>query len=94
MAFNPAAFRPAAPGTFGNAGRNIVRGAGFQSIDLSLFKHIPFTEKVHGQFRAEFVNSLNQVNFQGPVTNLASTPGLFVAAAQPRIVQLGFKLVF
>lgn len=94
LAFNPAAFRAPAPGTFGTAGRNIIRGDGFQSVDLSLFKNIPVTERIQGQFRAEFVNSFNHVNFQGPATNLTSTPGLFVAAAQPRIVQLGFKLSF
>src|SRR5690606_27774361 len=38
LAFNPAAFEAPLLGTFGNAGRNIVRGDGFQSFDLSIFK--------------------------------------------------------
>ena len=94
LAFNPAAFRIPALGTFGNAGRNIVRGDGFHSVDLSLFKNFAFTERWKLQFRAEAVNSFNHVNYQGPVVNLNTTPGAFVAAAPPRIIQFGLKLSF
>jgi hypothetical protein len=94
LAFNPAAFRIPAPGTFGNAGRNIVRGDGFHSVDLSVFRNFAFTERWRLQFRAEAVNSLNHVNYQGPVVSINSTPGAFVAAAQPRIIQFGLKLSF
>jgi hypothetical protein len=94
LAFNPAAFAAPAPGTFGNAGRNIVRGDGFQSVDLSIFKRIPIADSASVELRGEFVNSFNNVNFQGPDVNLASNPGVFRAAAQPRIVQLGAKLTF
>jgi hypothetical protein len=94
LAFNPAAFAAPAPGTFGNAGRNIVRGDGFQSVDLSIFKRIPIADSTSVELRGEFVNSFNNVNFQGPDVNLASNPGVFRAAAQPRIVQLGAKLTF
>jgi hypothetical protein len=94
LAFNPAAFAAPAAGTFGNAGRNIVRGDGFQSFDLSIFKRLAITERVSLEMRGEFVNSFNHVNFQGPDVNLTSNPGVFRAAAQPRIVQLGAKLSF
>jgi hypothetical protein len=94
LAFNPAAFRIPALGTFGNAGRNLVRGDGFHSIDLSLFKNFVITEQWKLQFRAEAVNSFNHVNYQGPVVNLNTTPGAFIAAAPPRIFQLGLKLSF
>jgi hypothetical protein len=93
-AFNPAAFQLAPRGTFGNAGRNIVRGDGFQSVDLSLFKNIRITERIGLQMRFESVNGFNQTNFQAPVTNLAANAGLYIAAAQPRILQLGCKLSF
>ena len=65
LAFNPAVFRIPAPGTFGNAGRNIVRGDGFHSVDLSVFRNFAFTERWKLQFRAEAVNSFNHVNYQG-----------------------------
>jgi hypothetical protein len=94
LAFNPAAFRIPPLGTFGNAGRNVVRGDGFHSVDLSVFRNFAFTEQWKLQIRAEAVNSFNHVNYQGPVVNINSTPGAFVAAAQPRIIQFGLKLSF
>jgi len=94
FAFNPAAFQIPAIGTFGNGGRNIVRGDGFHSVDLSLFKNFAFTKRWKFQFRAEAVNSLNHVNYQGPVVNLNTTPGRFIAGAPPRIIQFGLKLNF
>src|SRR5262249_28861741 len=40
--FNTCAFATnKVPGTFGNAGRNIIRGPGFQNWDLSIFKTFP-----------------------------------------------------
>ncbi len=94
QAFNAAAFQAPALGTFGNAGRNIVRGDGFHSVDLSLFRNFRFRDRVDLELRMESVNALNHVNFQGPVTNLTTSPGLFVAAASPRILQFGVKLSF
>ena len=94
MAFNPAAFVTPEMGTFGDAGRNIVRGDGFQSVDLSILKRTVLTEGLILELRGEFINSLNQVNFQGPDVNLTSSPGTYRAAAQPRIVQIGAKLTF
>jgi hypothetical protein len=94
MAFDPAVFRAPANGTFGNAGRNIVLGDGFHSVDLSVFKNFAITERWKLQFRAEAVNSFNHPNYQGPVVNLNSTPGVFIAAAPPRILQFGLKLSF
>jgi hypothetical protein len=94
LAFNPAAFGPPAPGSFGNAGRNVVRGDGFHTVDLSLFKNFRLTERANLQLRLESVNSLNHVNFQGPATDITGVPGAFIASAQPRIVQLGAKFQF
>lgn len=94
-AYNPAAFRTPAPGTFGASGRNIVRGDDYKSVDVSLFKNIAFTERFRLQLRFEAMNSLNTVNFQGPVTNqAASNPGAFIAQATPRVIQLGAKISF
>src|SRR5262249_23714008 len=43
-AFNATAFRSPVLGTFGNAGRNIVPGDGFNSVDLSLFRNFRFRD--------------------------------------------------
>jgi len=93
-AYNPAAFATPALGTFGNSGRNIIRGDGYRSAGLSLFRTFALHEAVKLQLRFEAMNSFNQVNYQGPVTDQATTPGLFVSTAPPRLVQLGAKLSF
>ena len=93
-AYNPDAFAAPAIGTFGNSGRNIVRGDDYRSANLSLFRYFALHEHVRLQLRFEAENALNQVNYQGPVTDQTTTPGLFVAAAPPRIVQLGAKISF
>lgn len=93
-AYNPAAFTIPVPGTFGNSGRNIVRGDAYRSADLSLFRTFALREAIKLQLRFEAMNSFNQVNYQGPVTDQATAPGLFVATAPPRLVQLGAKLSF
>lgn len=51
-------------GTFGNAGRNIIRGPGFQNWDLSFFKAFPINDRYRFEFRAELFNIWNHVNPQ------------------------------
>ena len=61
--FNTCAFATnKVPGTFGNAGRNIIRGPGFQNWDLSIFKTFPVSERYSFEFRAEFFNVWNHLN--------------------------------
>ncbi|MBZ5652607.1 MAG: TonB-dependent receptor [Acidobacteriia bacterium] len=63
--FNTCAFETnTVAGTFGNAGRNIIRGPGFQNWDLSIFKNFPLSERYHFEFRAELFNIWNHVNPQ------------------------------
>lgn len=94
LAYNPAAFALPAAETFGNSGRNIVRGDGFRTTALSVFRIVDLTETVRLQIRAEATNSFNQVNYQGPIVDQSTEPGAFVATAVPRTIQLGLKLSF
>ncbi len=83
------------PGAFGNEGRNAVRGPGFASADISLFKNFPVTEAAHVQFRAEAFNALNHPNFMLPENDLASPEfGQILQAAPPRLLQLALKFIF
>jgi hypothetical protein len=66
---NPAAFSIPAAGTFGDAGRNILRNPGLEQFDVSLLKNTRITERVTAQFRAEFFNVLNHANFASPAAN-------------------------
>jgi Carboxypeptidase regulatory-like domain/TonB dependent receptor-like, beta-barrel len=58
---------------FGNSGRNIVIGPGFNNTDFSIIKNSKITEKVRMQFRAEFFDLFNHANFGQP-GNVVGTP--------------------
>ena len=93
--FDTAAFAPNPEGTFGTAGRNLLRGPGSQTVDFSLFKNIPTFEGQNLQFRAEFFNLFNRANFGAPNTNQrAGTFGRITSAGSPRIIQFALKYVF
>jgi hypothetical protein len=82
-------------GQFGNEGRNIVRGPGIESVDLSLFKDFRVAESQRVQFRAECFNSLNHPNFGLPENDLESPAfGQILQAGQPRLLQLALKYIF
>ena len=93
--FNTAAFAFPAPGTFGNAGRNILDGPGFQNVNASLVKNTALTERVNLQFRAEAFNLFNHPNFNLPDNFFGSpTFGRITSARDPRHIQFGLKLLF
>jgi hypothetical protein len=93
--FNPAVFAPNAIGTFGDSGKNILRGPGMFSTDFGVLKNTKVTEHTSVQFRAEFFNLFNNVNFGTPDNSIAdSTVGQITSAGSPRILQFALKLLF
>jgi len=93
--FNTGAFQQAQPGQFGNVGRNTLEGPAFQQWDFSAIKSIPIHEAMSLQFRAEFFNIFNNVNFRLPDNDINSPNFGQIQAAQPgRVVQLALKIVF
>ncbi len=94
--FNPAAFTPVPSGTFGNAGRNILRGPGWVTFDMSLQRRINFTDRFNGTFRLDVFNLFNRANFGLPDANIsASDVGVIsTLAGDPRVMQLSFRLAF
>lgn len=98
---NPAAFTVASVGGFGNVGKGSLRGPNLVTWDTGLFKDVPIkAERLHVQFRAEYFNVLNRVNFNLPAGNstvptLSGTNfGSLNQAQDPRIGQLALKLLF
>lgn len=79
----------------GNAGRNTVRGPGFNRTDLSLFKNIQITKAQRLQLRLEAFNIWNQERFGQP-GNQIGTPnfGVITTSDDGRIVQLGLRYTF
>src|SRR5262249_1353516 len=57
--FDFSKFAKNAVGTFGNSGRNILRGPRYFNVDLGALKNTRLTERVNLQFRAEFFDVLN-----------------------------------
>ena len=93
--FNTAAFGQPAPFTYGNAGRNILRGPGLKNWDMALAKNFPFGEKRSLQFRGEFFNTCNFVNFGLPDGNFSSQSfGLISSAGNARSIQFTLRLAF
>jgi hypothetical protein len=94
--FNPAAFSVAPQYTFGNLGRNALRGPGFRNFDIGIFKNFRFTERVRLQYRAEGFNAFNNVNFGNPGGTLGTANFGRITGTQnnQRSIQMGLKLSF
>lgn len=71
--FNPDAFENAGPDTFGNFGRNVLRGPNFAQLDLSIGKLTRITETTSLQLRMEIFNLTDRVNFADPSGGLICT---------------------
>jgi hypothetical protein len=93
--FNPAAYALPAAGTFGNSGRNSLKGPTYKNVDLSLAKSFAIWESLHLQFRSEFFNLFNHTNFMNPTT-LISSPnfGQIITANPSREIQGALKLIW
>jgi hypothetical protein len=97
--FDINAFRRLNPATqagqFGNAGRNVTQMDGMGQYDFSVFKNIRFTESKTLEFRAEFFNLFNRVNFGLPNNDISSpTFGAVESAQAPRQIQFALKFLF
>ena len=94
--FDPTAFAVPPPYTFGNLGRNALRGPGYKNFDLTAFKNFFFAERIRLQFRAEFFNAFNMVNFSNPGGSFG-TPNFGRSTGtqnNQRSIQFGLKLYY
>jgi outer membrane receptor protein involved in Fe transport len=94
--FNVAAFQRVTAGTFGNAGRNILRGPGYVTFDLSVQRRFRMTDRLALTARWDVFNLFNRSNFGNPSSDItASTAGtISTLAGDPRVMQLAFRLHF
>lgn len=94
---------PTVPVThFGNLGRNVVIGPGFNNTDFSIIKNTKLSEALRMQFRAEFFDLFNHANFGQPgrvvgsstfgkITNTRFATG---DSGSSRQVQFALKFLF
>jgi hypothetical protein len=101
--FNPSAFIQPLPGTYGNVGRNTLRGPSLVETDVSAAKKFSLSERIGLQFRAEIFNLINHTNFNtpNPVVYAAATgapsptAGVITSTStSSRQVQFGLKLLW
>ena len=94
--FNTAALRIPARYTFGSAGRNILRGPGYASFDVSLLRRIPLSEWGTLSFEAQAFNLLNRTNFDLPqaVADQIGSFGRIFSAKAPRQIQFALRFSF
>ena len=94
--FNRAAFAHAAPGTLGNAMRNLAVGPKFWQINLAISKLVSVVGMQRLELRLETFNVLNTFNWGNPTTNFNS--GSFgrieSQSGESRILQFGVKYDF
>jgi Carboxypeptidase regulatory-like domain len=104
--FNPAAFAVADVGTFGDVPKGFLRGPSFQNWNMGLFRNFRFNGTMNVQFRAEFFNVFNHVNFDIPGTtpndnriavnsaNFGRITRTVPVTGDPRLLQFGLKFLF
>ena len=83
-------------GTFGNCSPQLgdLRSPHYSDVDLSLHKDFPITERFRLQFRTDFINTFNHVQYNAPTMGLGSTMGQITSAQPPRNIQLALKLYY
>ena len=82
-------------GQFGDAGRNIAQGPGYQQWDFSALKNFRIAESKTIQFRGELFNIFNHANLGLPVNDLNSSNFGQIQTSQPgRLVQFALKFLF
>jgi hypothetical protein len=94
--------------TYGDMGRNILRGPGINNWDVSIMKNFTFTESKYLQFQSNFFNAFNHAQFFSPTSNggavggsgifgqvtTDTTPSNSPYYRGPRIIQFALKMYF
>ena len=80
----------------GNTARNSLEEPGLNNWDIGAFKHTAINERLNTEFRVEFYNAWNHVQFSAPSSTLA--PGTFGVIGgllePPRVIQFAFKFLW
>ncbi len=95
--FNTSIFAQPAPGTWGDAGKMLLRGPGRDNWDVSLFKRFAFSEsgQRNVEFRFESFNTFNHTQLNAVDTTLSDGNfGQVTSAYDPRVLQFALKLHF
>jgi hypothetical protein len=89
-------FTQPAVGTFGNCAPQLggLRSPRYTDVDASVHKDFLITERFRLQFRTDFINAFNHVQYNAPNTSIGSTMGQITSAQPPRNIQLALKIYY
>ena len=94
--FDKTAFQAVTSGTFGNSGRNILRGPGLVNVDTALQRRFRLGGSTALELRWEVFNIFNTDEFGLPDSNISN--GTFGTiqrlAGDPRVMQFAFRFIF
>ncbi len=81
--------------SFGNAGINYLVGPGTKNLDFAVLKTFPVFDTHFLEFRSEFFNGLNFVNFHNPNATVGTASyGTITSAGTGRQIQFALKFVW
>ena len=93
--FNTDDFAAPDPYSFGDSGRNILMAPGHHSWDVSVIKQTRLSDGDILEFRVEFFNAFNQVNFERPDTSFGTSVfGKIFGAERAREIEIALKYSF
>jgi hypothetical protein len=102
--FDTSRFKQPPSRTIGNAGRNVINGPGFFSLDASVFRRFRIREGMDMEFRLEAINATNTPIFGNPQADVnnagfgqITTSRSFATSTDDnpnRKVQVGLRLSF
>jgi outer membrane receptor protein involved in Fe transport len=94
--FNISDFQVVPAGTFGDAGRNVLRGPGWFTLDFSLQRRIEMTSRLAATLRYDVFNATNRTNFGNPNADVTSgnRGTITTLAGDPRSMQFSIRLEF
>ena len=99
--FNTGAYAVPTFGTYGDAGRNSLRGPNFWNLDTSVFRQFPVAEGRQFEFRAEAFNLANHVNLGQPDGTITDGPSFGTISGTAngntflnRQLQIAIKFIF
>ena len=90
---NSAAYKPPAPGEWGNAGRNSARGPAQFLFNAGITRTFPWGSRLNLDYRIDATNVLNSVTYTGVNTLIGNQQfGLPNAANQMRRIQTSLRM--
>jgi hypothetical protein len=89
-------FTQPAVGTFGDCSPQLsgLRSPRYTDVDASVHKDFSITERIRLQFRTDFINAFNHVQYNAPNTTIAATMGQITSDQPPRNIQLALKIYY